>query len=79
MFGEEFFANAVLCSTRFSQDSKTKKKRDAGKEKDEQSFIRDYKEKFFKLYDYKLEDRQFIFVNNGVCVKDGDEQQEVDA
>jgi len=41
-------------------------KRKSGVLKNEESFIKDYKDKFETLYSYELKDSQFIFVNNGV-------------
>ena len=68
MFGTEFFKNAMLVFTKFSQDKKSIKEREKPKSRKltEERAIIEYTQHFLKEFQFTPEKEQFCFIDNGV-------------
>jgi hypothetical protein len=66
MFGTEFFENAMLVFTKFSQDEKSIRERKNGKKITEECAIKEYTQHFLEEFAFEPERDQFCFINNGI-------------
>jgi len=66
MFGAEFFENAMLVFTKFSQDEKSIRERKKGKKISEECAIKEYTQHFLEEFDYTPDREQFCFIDNGI-------------
>lgn len=64
MFGTDFLQNALLVFTRFGYDSKSIKRREAGKEMKEEQVIKEYTQHFERTFTFTPNKNQFCFIDN---------------
>ncbi len=66
MFGSDFLKNAIFVFTKFSQDSRSIRKRANGEKASEQKLIENYTSYFKKDFSYSPDKAQFCFIDNGI-------------
>lgn len=66
MFSNDFFNNAMICFSRFRQDKRSLKDIEKGKKASAAQLKEDYKDRFNKIYNIKLSDEQFCFIDNNI-------------
>ena len=78
MFSDEFFANALVCFTRFASNKKSQALRKKGKELDKADLILQMQDEFKNRFNCDLKADQFAFIDNTVADMDDDEKEDVE-
>ena len=76
MFSDEFFANALVCFTRFASNKKSQALRKKGKELDKAELILQMQDEFKNRFNCDLKADQFAFIDNTVTDMDDDEKED---